>query len=100
MYRSKRLYALIICMSLALFVVFSFLLGLNYVNGLEIKPEKSYVSIKIEENDTLWSISRENMNKEYYTTRNYIKELKHINNLSSDIILYGDYIIVPIIKEN
>lgn len=87
-------------MSLTLFIVFSFLFGLNYVKGLEIRPNKSYVSIKIEKNDTLWSISRENMNKEYYTTSDYIKELKHINNLSSDKILHGDYIIVPIIKEN
>ncbi|QUH31639.1 LysM peptidoglycan-binding domain-containing protein [Vallitalea guaymasensis] len=98
MYRNKRFYVLVICMCVSLFIVCGFLLGSNYVKGLEIKPNKIYMSIKIEKNDTLWSISRENMNKEYYNTKEYIKELKHINNLSSDIILHGDHIIVPIIN--
>lgn len=99
MSKIKKIYVLVVCIS-TIFILSSCLLGMNYAKGLEIKPNKSYISIKIEENDTLWSISRRNMNKEYYTTKNYIKELKSINNLSSDTIQKGEYIIIPVIYQN
>ncbi|WP_281813472.1 LysM peptidoglycan-binding domain-containing protein [Vallitalea longa] len=99
MNRTRKIYVSVVCLC-AIFILSNCLLGKNYAKGLEIKPNKSYISIMIEENDTLWSISKKNMSKEYYTTKNYIKELKSINNLTSDIIYKGEYIIIPIIHEN
>lgn len=57
--------------------------------------EKSFISIEIEEGDTLSSIA-----EEYALTpsqyRDYIDEIKNINNLKSDKIHSGCYLLVPL----
>ncbi len=73
-------------------------LGFTYAKGLDEKPHKSYVIISIETHDTLWGISNEHMNNEYYTVTDYIAEVKRINNLTNDTILAGDSLIIPIVK--
>lgn len=57
---------------------------------------KYYKSITIDNNDTLWSIAEEYMDKEHYDSVNdYINEVKNMNSLTSDEIQYGEYLIIP-----
>lgn len=55
---------------------------------------KYYKSIKIEKGDSLWSIAKEYRTDAYDSTREYIDELIEINNLTSDEIHQGQYLIV------
>jgi len=56
---------------------------------------KYYKSIEIKKGDSLWSIANEYCEDEYYdNTKDYVKELKEINNLKSEKIHYGQRLIV------
>ncbi|MBD5477648.1 MAG: LysM peptidoglycan-binding domain-containing protein [Lachnospiraceae bacterium] len=57
---------------------------------------KYYKSIVVSNNDTLWSIAEEYMDREHYTSINeYIKEVKAMNSLSGDSIQYGRHLVIP-----
>ncbi|HKM03843.1 MAG TPA: LysM peptidoglycan-binding domain-containing protein [Lachnospiraceae bacterium] len=56
---------------------------------------KYYTSILIESGDTLWSITNEYMDKQYYSVESYINEIKNINYLNDDNITTGQHIIIP-----
>ena len=57
---------------------------------------KYYKSIVVANNDTLWSIAKEYMDEEHYDSVNdYIKEVKNMNDLTDDVIHYGDYLVIP-----
>ena len=60
--------------------------------------EKYYTSIKITSGDTLWSIAEENRPATVSTTK-YIKDLKIMNNLTSDTIHEGNYLTIYYFKE-
>ena len=56
---------------------------------------KYYNSIEIKKGDSLWSIANEYCEDEYYdNTKDYVIELKEINNLKSEKIHYGQRLIV------
>mgnify|MGYP001052396244 CR=1 FL=1 len=55
---------------------------------------KYYTSIKIDNGDTLWSIAEKYISNEYESIYDYIRELKQMNNLSSDNIIAGQNITV------
>lgn len=55
---------------------------------------KYYKSIKIEKGDSLWSIAKEYRTDAYESVQEYIDELMEINNLTSDEIHQGQYLIV------
>ncbi len=59
--------------------------------------DRSFVcrSVKIEKNDTLWSIAEEYYSAEYRDVAEYVDAIKEANNLRSDNIKAGNYIIVP-----
>lgn len=52
-------------------------------------------SIMIEEGDSLWKIASEHYTYEFGSIKQYISEIKRINNLYSDDITAGCYLIVP-----
>ncbi|MDE6759257.1 MAG: LysM peptidoglycan-binding domain-containing protein [Lachnospiraceae bacterium] len=60
-----------------------------------VQYNKSFISIEIESGDTLSSIAEEYaiMDTEY---DDYIQEVRNINNLSSDTIHSGCYLMVPV----
>ena len=60
-----------------------------------IQYNKSFISIEIEYGDTLSSIAQEHaiMDTEY---DDYIQEIRNINNLSSDTIHAGCYLMIPV----
>ena len=67
----------------------------------EIKKEKYYKSIEIEEGDSIWKIASDNMSNEYDSIYEYISEILSINNmniLTADHIQEGDYLTIAYYK--
>ncbi len=56
--------------------------------------EDCYTSIAIQHGDTLWSIAETYMPEDYSSVQDYVKHLKKINNLKSDDLQAGKYLIV------
>lgn len=56
---------------------------------------KYYKSVQIEGNDTLWSLAEANMGDRYESTEAYVAEVKHMNAISDDTIIAGEYIVLP-----
>ena len=56
--------------------------------------QTTYVSVHIAGGDSLWSIAQEYRGIE--ETADFVEELKILNNLSSDRIQAGSYILVPV----
>ncbi len=56
---------------------------------------KLVTSIEVEKGDTLWSIASEYISDEYHDIHDYIDEIMDSNNMHSDEIHTGNYIIVP-----
>ena len=56
--------------------------------------QTTYVSIRIAGGDSLWSIAQEYRGIE--ETADFVEELQILNNLSSDRIQAGSYILVPV----
>lgn len=56
---------------------------------------KYYTTVEIEQGDTLWSIASERYTANGYgDVREYIEELRKLNNMSDDTIKTGDKIVV------
>lgn len=68
------------------------------VNAEEVSVEqdktKHYTSIEVEENDTLWNIAKEHNPEHSMTTKEYVAELMHVNNLETDTIYAGETILI------
>jgi len=60
-----------------------------------VNREKNIISIQVEAGDTLWSIAKEYITDEYRNINTYIKEIKEVNNLASDTIHAGNYLVIP-----
>lgn len=56
---------------------------------------KYFTSIKIEEGTNLWEIAQEYQTEEYESTEAYIKEVKKMNHMDSDVIYEGSYLCIP-----
>jgi cell division protein YceG involved in septum cleavage len=52
-------------------------------------------SIQIEKNDSLWSIANRYFTDEYTDIDNYITLIKDANNLKTDTIHAGNYLVIP-----
>ena len=59
---------------------------------------KCYKSIELQEGDTLWGIAETYMDETYESVDEYISELNKINNLESDEIHEGCYLMVSYVK--
>ncbi len=57
--------------------------------------QKYYKYITIEKDDTLWTIAEEYCSEEYDSYREYVDEVKFINNLADDTIYYGGQLVIP-----
>ena len=55
---------------------------------------KYYKSIMIESGDSLWSIAEEYKTEHYDSSQDYIDELVVLNNLSSETIHAGQYLMI------
>lgn len=61
----------------------------------DVQKEVRYTSVKIESGDTLWTIAEEYMCSEYDDVNDYIREVKEINGMYTDVIHAGGYLMVP-----
>lgn len=71
----------------------------NFVNDAEAHAdiEKYYTSIEIMPGDTLWGIA-ERYSESYCSIKDYIAEVKSANNLNSDDITAGGYLVIPVYR--
>ncbi len=59
--------------------------------------EKRVISIEVKSGATLWSIANEYADYDMYKdNKEYVEEIKSINNLKSDNINAGSYLIIPV----
>lgn len=99
--RKRQVRHHIIALILSLFIIitvpFLFLSFSTEANDLEHQPSyKYYKSVEISKGDTLWSIAYNNFDSAHYKDiQEYITEVKKINDLTSDHIVAGNYVIVP-----
>ena len=56
---------------------------------------KYYTEIEVEYGDSLWSIAKEYAGDHYKSSLEYIKEVKNINHMHTDVIKEGQKLIVP-----
>ena len=57
-------------------------------------PQKTYVSIEIRNNETLWGLAEDYAKDLQMNKAEYVQELKSINGLTSDRIIRGTHLIV------
>ena len=70
------------------------ILGTIMVNASDTKqPDKYYTSVMIEQHDTLWSLE-ERYNNGTEDRDTYINNIKQLNNMRTDIITEGRYILL------
>lgn len=90
---------------LILFLLSGSILGgfslLNTMAEESSPPAKNryYTSIEIHSGDSLWSIAREYSKGGDINLEDYLKELKHMNNLKDDTIHSGQYLTVMYFSE-
>ena len=89
----------ILTLILSIFVIvsISFLSLSTKANDMEHEQsQKYYKSIEISKGDTLWSIANDNFDSAHYkNTREFVREIKKMNALTSDDIVAGNHIIIP-----
>lgn len=82
----------LLCAFVALFAVILAATGM-FVQANE-KSDIVYSSVEIHSHDTLWDIANTYCDTKKESINDYIENLKSINNMSSDRINSGNYIIV------
>ena len=99
--RKKPFYITGIILLISLFIMFIFLcFGNRIVTAKEPVSEIQYKVIEVAEEDSLWSIARENLASEanqagFSDIYQYVHEIKKCNNLKSDQINAGCYLMIP-----
>ncbi len=96
--REIRFRLLLAMISVCLIIAFA----ISYraiISHAETKQEnlsfKYYKQIEVSYNDTLWSIAEDYSDSHYDSIQDYIREVKSINHLRSDMVLEGQKLIVP-----
>lgn len=69
--------------------------GMSVVEANQQIGELQYRIIEIQKGDSLWSIAKENMNPGFNDIFDYIREVKRCNQLDSDKITAGNYLMIP-----
>ena len=102
--RKSRIRKNIIRLTAVLVIFAAIVTGVFMVAGSAVRTDASdtrigtkyYRSIVINYGDTLWSLADEYMDPAVYSGhKEYIDEVKKINNLKSDRIKHGAHLIVP-----
>lgn len=59
---------------------------------------KYYTDIRVQRDDSLWSIAQEYMSAEYSSIHDYIQEVRQINSIGGEVV-YGQHLMVPYYSE-
>ena len=91
-------YIMLIILAILSFVLISVLFFNNANAETTTEYEKVYISIEINEGDTM-SLYAEKyaISPKYYD--DYIEEIRYINNLKNDNLLSGCYLLIPVYVE-
>lgn len=92
--RRNRTFLTLLLLTLVITVCLSFTSVVLAGNKKEEQTYKYYTSVQINPGDTLWSIANTYYAGSNMETAEYIKEIKRLNNLSTDNITSGQYITV------
>ncbi|MBO7402865.1 MAG: LysM peptidoglycan-binding domain-containing protein [Lachnospiraceae bacterium] len=104
MNKSSRLHMkkqLILILISAFVFLFTVIFVVKTVNAKEKAPSrvKSFVSVRVSEGDTVWSIAEDYLSPEYSNITVLVKEIEKTNHLVNGQINSGNYIIVPVYIE-
>ena len=96
----KSLFLRTACLSAAvLCIVFAATIHISGSSESEIAAEEadsvSYMTIRVSEGDTLWSIADEYMGPEYESREEYIETVMEINDVYDGNIHAGSYLVIP-----
>jgi hypothetical protein len=88
---------LLVILSALVIILLSLLIaqGIHYSARAEELNVKTYQSVTISEGECLWTIAQQ-YKAEGMDVRRYVGEIKRINQLSSDTIVSGQSLILPI----
>lgn len=85
----------VICLVFSLVLVSGMLAVKIGASRKPIEYEKVVASVYIEKGDSLWTIAQRYYTEENESMKEYIREIKNCNHLSSNTIREGQYLIVP-----
>ena len=92
---NSSIVAVAIILAVFSFIVCSNIVNVNAKKSPDIDMKKQYISIEINSGDTLESIAKAYYGPGYSSLKNYIKDIKDVNNMVDDSIYAGGYIIIP-----
>lgn len=91
-----------ILLAVAALAIVTILIGVVSVKEVSASEHgdrrKVITSVEIMQGDTLWDIASEYYSDEFDNMNDYIKEIKKVNNMPTDKIVAGNYIIIPYYK--
>lgn len=67
----------------------------SVVHAEEHLSELEFELVEIQPGDTLWSIAEDHMTPGFHDIRDYIDAIKTCNQLDTDQINYGNYLLIP-----
>lgn len=74
--------------------------GASVVEANQQMGDIQYKVIEIQKGDSLWSIAKDNMNPGFDNIFDYIHELRRCNQLDSDKITAGNYLMIPYYEQS
>lgn len=98
MNKNKSRQAILFMGSIILIVILSIFLANSPVKGAVNPPEKHYITITIDANDTLWDIANQYANTDYYEINEFIEEVVMINAIIDNKIYTGNKLMLPVVK--
>ena len=97
---AKAACGLILCVT-CLFVCALFNVFASDVGKDSEEPENIYyTSVRIQSGDTLWEIAEETMPDDCVSVQAYVETLKKMNNLDTDDLQAGQYLIIAYTAED
>lgn len=87
-----------VCVAALLCIIFSVVLSnsWNVEASNEIEREKQYITVEIEDGDTVWSVAEEYKTDDYNSTKDLVEEILEMNGLHENTVLKpGNKILVP-----
>lgn len=93
--KQKTMLGILAVLIISLIIIFGSAMITFAKNENKPEPIKSYVSIQVQNGDTLWSIAESYTESYDIKINDYINEVKSMNSLSSDDIHTGSFLIIP-----
>ncbi len=94
---SMLIKSMIVLAVICIAVLFLFTKSAAVTANAEDRQEryKYYTSVYVDRDTTLWSVAETYLSDEYTDIYSYIEEVKSINHLTDDTLMYGTVISVP-----